>query len=229
MAHKVWSMVDARWVAGAVAAVMSISACGSSPDSTTTNDTTTDGSTTAEATIAVPVSLPLRIENQGGSMEGHTPRGFAGSGTGLFAGDNLNPGFPDGDGVQLWLTFDLPESTPTPTQVVLRAETAAVSGTPFADLGALLAEPVSYDVFGPELFDLPSTGTASICSQVSEGGIECDVSSAVAGVIATGDARAQFRLRFETIGDNDGTADLALFFLTDSNTNEPGIFTLNLS
>lgn len=28
-------------------------------------------------------------------------------GTGLFAGDNLNPGFPNGDGVQIFLTFDL--------------------------------------------------------------------------------------------------------------------------
>lgn len=47
------------------------------------------------------------LENQGGNMEGHTPRGFQGMGTGLFTGDNLNPNFPEGDGVQLFLTFDL--------------------------------------------------------------------------------------------------------------------------
>ena len=49
----------------------------------------------------------ILLQNQGGSMEGHTPRGFRGMGTGLFAGDNLNQRFPDGDGVQLFLTFDL--------------------------------------------------------------------------------------------------------------------------
>ena len=53
-------------------------------------------------------SLPLVVTNQGGSLEGHTPRGFAGTGTGLFAGDNLNPAFPEGDGVQFLLTFELP-------------------------------------------------------------------------------------------------------------------------
>jgi len=38
----------------------------------------------------------------------------------------------------------------------------------------------------------------------------------------------QFRIRFETVDDSDGQADLALFYLTDSNTNEPGIFSLTI-
>ena len=47
--------------------------------------------------------------------------------------------------------------------------------------------------------------------------------------IGGGAERAQFRLRFDRVADDDGEPDLALFFLTDSNTNEPGIFQLELS
>jgi hypothetical protein len=211
MAQKDWLMRRGRGFAVVIVMAVVVSACGSS---------------SVESGSA---ALPLRIENQGGSMEGHTPRGFAGSGIGLFAGDNLNQGFPDGDGVQIWLTFDIPEGTPTPDRVVLKSNVLTVRGTPFADLGALQAEPVSYDLFGPALFGLPATGDAVTCTRVGDDGLECDVSAAVASTVEAGEDRAQFRLKFETAGDNDGAADLAMFFLTDSNTNEPGIFTLNLS
>ena len=162
-------------------------------------------------------------------MEGHTPRGFAGSGTGLFAGDNLNPQFPDGDGVQIWLTFDIPGGTPAPARAVLRSQFLTLRGNPFADLGALQAESMSYDAFTPTLFDLPPTGAAVACSRVGDDRVECDVTDAVARAVGAGEDRAQFRLKFETAGDDDGEADLAMFFVTDSNTNEPGIFTLDLS
>jgi hypothetical protein len=36
-------------------------------------------------------------------------------------------------------------------------------------------------------------------------------------------------LRFDQAGDGDGRADLAMFFVTESNTNQPGIFTLTLT
>lgn len=162
-------------------------------------------------------------------MEGHTPRGFAGSGLGLFAGDNLNPGFPDGEGVQIWLTFDLPDGIATPTRAVLRSEVLFTSGDPFATLGGLSAAPVTYDAFGPELFDLEPDGAASTCERVGETALACDVTATIAEVVEGGAATAQFRLRFDEAGDGDGQQDLALFFLTDSNTNDPGIFTLELS
>ena len=38
----------------------------------------------------------------------------------------------------------------------------------------------------------------------------------------------QFRLRLERAGDGDGRADLAMFYRTDSNTNQGGLFTLTL-
>lgn len=66
------------------------------------------------------------INNQGGNMEGHTPRGFQGMGVGLFAGDNLNPGFSNNDGVQFFLTFDL-GSIPSGASVATRTGFKIVS------------------------------------------------------------------------------------------------------
>lgn len=171
----------------------------------------------------------VRIENEGGSFEGHTPRGFAGMGTGLFAGDNLNPDFPDGDGVQLFLTFELPDDQTAPRSAVLRSDALHVEGFPFGDLGDLRAEPVSYDEFGPHLFDLTATGDPVVCARVDDRSLRCDVTGAVAMAVADGGELVQFRLRFDEAGDRDGSQDLALFFLTDSNTNEPGIFVLEPS
>ena len=86
-----------------LAAATLTAACGSA-DSGAEGVPPFEGSEATRATASA--SLPASIENQGGSLEGHTPRGFAGMGTGLFVGDNLNPGFPNDDGVQTWLTVD---------------------------------------------------------------------------------------------------------------------------
>ncbi len=161
-------------------------------------------------------------------MEGHTPRGFAGSGTGLFVGDNLNPGFPDGDGVQVFLTFDLPTNLDQPSQVLLTSDALQVDGTPFEDLGTLLIEPVTYDTFGPHLFDLAADGPATECIRSAEHSISCEVTGSVAQVTSNDAATVQFRLYFERPGDSDQSQDLAKFFRTDSNTNEPGLFTLEI-
>lgn len=161
-------------------------------------------------------------------MEGHTPRGFAGSGTGLFAGDNLNPGFPPDDGIQIWLTFQLPFVVPTPEVAILRSELLDPRGSPFSDLGTLLAEPVAYDRFDAENFDLAASGQAVECVRPTEGSVECDVTEAVSNAIDDSAARVQFRLKFQTLTDGDGEPDLARFFRTDPNTNERDIFTLDL-
>jgi hypothetical protein len=167
------------------------------------------------------------IPNRGDDTEGHTPRGFPGSGTGLFAGDNLKSAFPDGDGVQIYFTFDLPEiqgvESALPTSDVLH-----IFGTPFADLGVLLAEPVEYDSFGPDVYDLPASGDPAVCGRDGEAGISCDVTDQVDAAVSSGVGSVQFRLRFEFAGDNDGDQDLAMFFREDSNTNEPGLFTLRV-
>lgn len=194
-------------------------------------------SNTDSGSGAVPTSTPqptttgttLRIENRGDNTEGHTPQGFAGMGTGLFAGDNLNPGFPNGDGVQLFVTFDLPAKIDIPSSVLLTSDALNVSGTPFEDLGELRAAPVSYPSFGREIFDRIPNGDAVLCKRSTDTAISCDVTQSVAADVAAGATRVQFRVRFDTPGDGDQSQDLAMFFLTDSNTNEPGIFILELT
>ncbi len=184
------------------------------------------GRSTTESSVEEPTSGVVQVHNQGGSMEGHTPRGFAGSGIGLFVGDNLNPGFPDGDGVQVFLTFDLSSDLLEPSQVFLTSEALQVDGTPFEDLGPLLIEPVRYETFGPHLFDLDAVGVTTECLRPSEHTISCDVTGSTVEAMNNQQASIQFRLYFERPGDSDQSQDLAKFFRSDSNTNEAGLFTL---
>lgn len=216
-------MAFARW---AFAAAFVVAACGSDDGAATDATAAPDGS---QASGTSATTGPLTISNEGGSMEGHTPRGFAGSGTGLFAGDSLNPSFPADDGVQIWLTFAVPAGIAAPSRAVLSSDELTIDGSPFEDLGVMQAEPVTYDSFGPELFDLSADGPAIDCQPVGESRLECDVTDAAAAAIGQGSEQVQFRLRFDRVTDGDGDRDLALFFVTDSNTNEPGIFHLELS
>jgi len=167
----------------------------------------------------------ITITNEGRTLEGHTPTAFPGMGTGLFAGDNLNPGFPEGVGVQLYLTFALPLGLDVGSAQVV-SDALHISGTPFEDLGPLLAEPIAYESFGPELFDLAALGPRTECTVTDGTSIQCDVTEALR--VAAGDekAEAQFRIRLEMPADSDGSQDLAMFYRTDSNTNEAGIFEL---
>ena len=219
MQRKACSTVFARWIPLTVAVALVAAACGSGAE----------GVQTPEGPTPPPSGSLVSIPNQGGNLEGHTPRGFAGMGTGLFVGGNLNPSFPDGDGVQAFLTFDLPVEVGTRTKAILTSSSLSERGSPFDDLGVLRAEPVSYESFGPPLFDLEADGPSTGCERTGASVVECDVSDAVVAAISAGSSRVQLRLKFDTPGDGDGQQDLALFFLTDSNTNEPGIFTLELS
>jgi len=213
-----------RFVSGgslAVAVALLAAACSSGDDGGAAV-----ASTPSSSSAGAPSGDAVVVENQGGSIEGHTPRGFAGMGTGLFVGDNLNPGFPDGDGVQLFVTFELPGGLEGTEIVTLRSDSFEVRGDPFGDLGELSVVPVTYSEFGPHLFDLEPDDEAVGCGRVGDSSIECDVTTAVAGSVAAGDTSVQFRLRFDLAGDNDGDPDLVMFNRGDSNTNEAGIFTL---
>lgn len=170
----------------------------------------------------------IALTNHGGDLEGHTPRGFAGSGTGLFIGDNLNPDFPEGEGIQLLLTFELPDDVDQVLSASITTDVMEVRGDPFTTLGLIEAEPVSYDEFGPQLFDLAADGDAVDCLRVGPSGLICDVTEAAVAGVDAGRDRLQFRLQFQNLADNDGEQDLALFHLTDTNRNERGIFVLNL-
>jgi hypothetical protein len=68
-------------------------------------------------------------------------------------GDNLNPQFPDGDGLQLYVSFDLRELPAGRVQsAVLRSVHVHVSGPPFDDLGALIAQEFRYAPSSPDLW-----------------------------------------------------------------------------
>ena len=186
---------------------------------------------TAEAATAEPTAMTpevVTIPNEGGALEGHTPTAFTGMGTGLFAGDNLNSGFPEGVGVQTYLSFVLPPGLDVSSAELL-SDALHVSGTPFEDLGLLVAEPVAYESFGPELFDLAAIGPPTECTVTAETSISCDVTDALHVAVDAGEAEAQFRVRFEVAADSDGRQDLALFYRADSNTNETGIFELAIT
>lgn len=179
------------------------------------------------------------INNQGGTMEGHTPRGFQGMGTGLFAGDNLNPGFPNNDGVQFFLTFDLGSipsgasvTTRTGFKIVsatLRSKNLHLQGSPFKDLGELKAEMVRYDTFSSALWNRPSDGPGCTFTVSPDGSVACTVTDTVRRALDNKLRLAQFRVRFEKAGDGDENPDLALFYNNDSNKNEPGIFQLEVA
>jgi hypothetical protein len=215
-----------RWPVGVL---LVLAACGGGSSGAATHNENDQSAVESIVASSEPgASMSLSIGNQGGDLEGPGPRGFAGQGIGLFAGDNLNAGFPEKDGVQIWLSFDLPAELPVPTQAMLRSSALSVNGDPLASLGGLNVEPVTYDAF--ELFDLAANAAAVRCStEVAAGEFECDATSFVADFVKAGATRAQFRIVFDQVADNDGEQDVALFFLTDSNTNEPGIFQLELS
>ena len=232
------------WIrfAALTAALLLLAACGD--DDGTTGGTTPDGSVSLDMEAQDLGGEDLGPEDAGGTpmtvvltnagtiaMEGHTPRGFQGQGNGLFAGDNLNPAFPDGDGVQFFLSFDL-STLPAGTleSATLRTDNGSVSGSPYADLGALELEEIRYASFSSALWNAPVVdgGFSCVFATSTEGPFTCDVTPLVASSRADEYGFAQMRLRHERAGDNDGSQDLALFFLTDSNTNEPGIFALEV-
>lgn len=165
-------------------------------------------------------------------MEGHTPRGFQGMGGGLFVGDNLNPNFPNGDGVQAFITFDLSEVPDGEViSAALRSENSRVQGTPFLDLGSLNVEEIRYDRFSSALWNsspLPNGASCVFATQAS-GPFECDVSETVQRSLDDAYPRAQFRLRLDRASDGDGRQDMVMFFIDDTNASQPGIFELKVT
>lgn len=147
-------------------------------------------------------------------------------------GDNLNPGFPDGDGVQMFLTFDISEiSGSEVSSVTLKAKNVEVRGTPFKDLGNLVVERILYDTFSKELWNRDAQGDVCILASSQQDMYECDVFSVVSDAVATGQQYVQFRVRFAVAGDSDGTQDMIFFYKTspeNSNKNESGIFELEV-
>lgn len=198
-------------------AALVLTACGGGPSPSTAG--------TSPAVHQTPEGYVLG--NLGdGELEGHTPRGFEGQGSGPFVGDNINPKFPDGDGVQLFLSFDL---KPLPRGMIasakLRAKETRVAGEPFASLGKLMLEEVRFDQFSKALWNSEGSGERVFASS-KEGPFECDVTDIVDRRRST--QMAQVRLRFEKAGDGDGVKDVVYFNpkAGSADHNEPGLLEL---
>lgn len=161
------------------------------------------------------------------TLEGHTPRGFEGQGGGLFAGDNLNSGFPEGDGVQIFVTLPFT----TAMSEVLGAELSTIApefrGTPFVDLGALRVERVEFESFSSDLWDLAVSGPGCTLATVQTDAFTCDITEATAAAVAAGRTSLQLRIRFDTAGDSDGSQDMVMFHTGDSNATDAGLFTVS--
>ncbi|MCP4871563.1 MAG: hypothetical protein GY898_22875 [Proteobacteria bacterium] len=167
-------------------------------------------------------------------LEGHTPRGFQGQGGGLFAGDNLNAGFPEGDGVQIFLSVDISDLLDGAWDVesaVLSSEYGSTSGRPFEDLGDLTAEEIRFEAFSSALWDadLEAGGDSCVFGTSADGPFECDLAAAVQNSLDDGYDYLQLRFRLDDAGDSDGSQDLVQFFISNSNATEEGIFDLNVS
>ncbi len=176
------------------------------------------------------------FENSGDpDLEGHTPRGFQGQGGGLFVGDNLNAGFPEGDGVQIFLTVPLDGAFSDDHEweiasAELSSDEVDVRGTPFEDLGDLTAEEIRFDAFSSALWDAEVEDDGGSCTFAAsaDGPFACDLADALQNSVDDGYDFLQLRFRLEEAGDSDGSQDMVLFFIGDSNSTSPGIFELQV-
>jgi hypothetical protein len=111
-----------------------------------------------------------------------------------------------------FLTFEL-GSLPTGALQVsaaqLRLSVDTIVGSPFPTLGTLGVEHVRYESIGLSAFNAaPFGGFIDISTSAGQGDpLSADVSSALAQDLAERE-RSQFRFRFTTASDQDGTADM---------------------
>ena len=224
-----------QWLLAIAGLTVVLAACGGadtteSAGSADASEPTASTESTDDSADSGSSGTSVSIANDGTTAwEGHTPLGFMGSGVGLFAGDNLNPNFPDGVGLQILLTFALPDGVDAPTTATLSSDVMSTRGNVFEALGELRAAPVSYDGFSAALWNIEPIGDAVTCDRPSDTSLTCDVTAAAAAAIEAGDSAVQIQLTLEQMSDSDGEQDLVLFNNGDSNLNEPGLFTLALN
>ena len=200
---------------------------------------TQDDADSSEEALSEPQTFQLA--NTGNpDREGHTPRGFEGFGTGLFTGDNLNPGFPEGDGVQIFLSVNLRQADNgalldgewVVDSAILEAGVEPdIAGTPFADLGDLMVDEVVFNTFSAALWNLEPPSNALNCTFATSpaGPFECDLAGAVQSALDEGRRFVNFRLRFDDPGDSDAVQDMVFFFDSDVNATEAGLFNLTVT
>jgi hypothetical protein len=189
--------------------------------------------------FAPPLST-FSLSNTGSpALEGHTPRGFEGEGTGLFTGDDINPGFPDFEGTQLFVAFDLRQAEEGDLTELgwgvlsaeLSSQAAEIRGTPFEDLGVLEVDEVVYGEFSSALWDLEPVdgGHTCVLADDADGPFGCDIGPAVQAALDDGRPLVQLRVRMSVPGDGDGEPDMVLFHAGDTNATTAGLFELSIT
>jgi hypothetical protein len=166
-----------------------------------------------------------------GDLEGHTPRGFQGQGAGMFVGDNLNSGFPEGDGVQMFLSMDISSDEDWDAHSATLSSTHfETQGDPYTDLGELVAEEIVFDAFSSALWDadVVAGGLECVFATDDDGPYSCDVTDAVQAALDEGRDLVQFRFRLDLAGDSDGMQDMVMFHKGDTNATAKRLFTLEV-
>ena len=172
----------------------------------------------------------ILIPNSGEEYEGHTPIGFSGSGIGLFVGDNLNSNFPNRDGLQTFLTFDIEQIGNTKVKsAVLVSQNAHIVGNPFKDLGKLAVFETEYGDFTAKVWNTETKEEVCSVGEIIDGEFICDITEHIERLLREEKTLAQFIMKFEQLSDNDEQSDLLLFYESDSNKNEPGIFNIRVN
>ena len=174
------------------------------------------------------------LPNQGGVFEGATLTESTASAPTLIVGDESAPNLPPGEGLEIYITFDLSQVQSLDGAGLVSAQLRShamqiVEGTPFEDLGPLNAVRVQYESFPPTPDERLALGDEVACeADPAAVQLSCNVLDTVEQALADGVERISFRLRFATPTDADGEPDFALFFVTTQGLNEPGVFTLEL-
>lgn len=91
----------------------------------------------------------------------------------------------------------------------LQIQVVSAIGSPFGSLGALALEHTSFASIGPDAFQTPAlapSGTAS--GATASGTLSFDVLSALRADLESSRGLSQYRFRFQTSSDGDGSTDL---------------------
>jgi hypothetical protein len=111
-----------------------------------------------------------------------------------------------------FVSFDLGLPSEVTDIVAARLEfhVESVLGAPFAGLGAMRVEPLSFSVIGAEAFAAPATGATLTAASNASSGQDLRVDMLQLFEPSPGDPPQQFRLRFASSTDSDASADMLL-------------------
>ena len=93
------------------------------------------------------------------------------------------------------------------------------------------SEEIRYSKFYSALRNLETLSDGAVCEFATSpnGPFQCSLDETVQRSLDDSYPLAQFRLLMHRAGDADGIPDMVDFFVSNSNTNQPGIFELEVT